>query len=155
MRMYTRSVKDVVRHLALLVILATSMIVLFPVQQQTASAACGEESILGIPTWHKYLEQNDNGDCLVFGEGSFPDNAADTAGNVGAIGIAILEIVVSLGVIVALVMMFWASFNFLTSQGETEKAHSARRMVQNAAIGLVLLMVSTQVVSFLGRTLTG
>lgn len=115
-------------------------------------AACGTDSVFGIPTWHKYLDSETvGGKCTPIIRG---DNPEDSVSPVLSIGIAVLEIAVTLGAMVAFVMVLWGSFNFLTSLGESDKAASARKTVQNAAIGLAILLISTRVVSFIGNTVT-
>jgi heme/copper-type cytochrome/quinol oxidase subunit 2 len=70
------------------------------------------------------------------------------------IGLAILEILITLAGIVAVVMVIYASFKFVLSQGEPDKAAGARKTAINAAIGLVIVIVATRVVSFIATRLT-
>ncbi len=112
-----------------------------------AAVPCEPESdILGIPTWYKYLEGEDIG-----GKCTPRINAAEDA---LPIGLAVLEILMTFAGVVAVVMVIWASFQFVLTQGEPDKAASARKTVINAAIGLVIVIVATRVVSFIANTLT-
>jgi hypothetical protein len=119
--------------------------------------------ILGIPVWYKYLDgQKDvtifegnttEGDCrpVLARDG---DGFVDASSGL-AIGLAVLEIMMTLGGLVAVGMVIWGSFSFVLSQGEPDKAAGARKTVINAAIGLVIIIVATRVVSFIATTLSG
>lgn len=137
---------------ALLYIAFSASLVLLPQTQNVASAACGQDSVLGIPTWHKYLDEKTvGGKCTPVIRGENPE---DSVNPILSIGLAVIEIAATVGGMVALVMVFWGSFNFVTSIGEGDKAASARKTVQNAAIGLIILLLSTRIVSFFGERLT-
>jgi len=148
--------KNILRFLLFLPVVAAGL-ALSPQATTKVSAACGQDSLLGIPVWHKYLADGEAaaGKCTPKVRGDVLDNEADVSAGgilVLPIAVALLEAGVSIGALVALVMVFWGAFNFLTSEGEPAKAASARRVVQNAAIGLVILLVSTRVVAFVGAT---
>lgn len=117
-----------------------------------ASAACGKETIvLGIPTWHKYLDETTEGDgsCSptirkVSGDGATEGIA------LAPIALAVIEGAVAVGAIVAFIMVLWGAFSFIISQGDSGSAASARKTVQNSMIGLVIMLLSTRVVAFIG-----
>jgi hypothetical protein len=50
-------------------------------------------------------------------------------------------------------MVFISGFKFITSQGNPESAKSARMTAINALIGLVIVMIATAVVSYIGRNI--
>ena len=131
--------------------------ILSPIGVQKVSAACDTtNSVFGFPTWYKHIpgEETVAGKCTPILE---TDNLADTdalPSLILPIGIAVLEIMATIGAMVAFVMVLWGSFNFMTALGEPEKAASARRTVQNAGIGLVILLLSSQIVSFVGNAVT-
>jgi hypothetical protein len=112
-----------------------------------ADAACEgfDKSILGIPTWYKYLEGED-----VSGKCTPVVNAVD---DVLPIGLAVLEAALTLGGIVAVVMVFVGGFKYVISQGEPDKAAGGRKTVTNALIGLAIIILATRVVSFIGNRL--
>lgn len=121
-----------------------------PQATMLASAACGQDQILGIPTWHKYLLDGEAADGRCTPKIREEDNPEASVDLVLPIGVALVEIGATLGAVVAFVMVLWGSFNFLTALGEPDKAASARKTVQNAAIGLVILLLSTRIVAFVG-----
>lgn len=104
-----------------------------------------DKTILGIPTWYKYLEGEEvSGKCKPKIEAS-----ADAL----PIGLAVLEMGLTLGGLVAVVMVFVGGFKYVLSQGEPDKAAGGRKTVVNAMIGLVIIIVSTRVVSFVAERL--
>ena len=133
-----------------------------PVTAPKASAApCDDfqKTVLGVPTWYKYLQGDDSsGTCrpVIRNEDTIQgDISQENINNFVPIALAILEIAITLGGIIAFIMIIWASFNFVLSLGEPDKATSARKMIQNALIGLVIMVLSTRVISFIGNRLTG
>lgn len=110
------------------------------------------ESLLGIPTWYKYLDReiDESGKCAVVLSG---DNAEGKTNSAIPIGIAVLEAMLRISGLVAVVMVFWGGFKYITSQGNPDNAKAARTTVINAMIGLVIVILSTAIVSFIGRSI--
>jgi hypothetical protein len=105
-----------------------------------------DDSFLGLPTWYKYLESDEDstGRC---------NPTIENTQAALPIGIAILEGMIRLSGLVAVVMIFISGFKFITSQGNPESAKSARMTAINALIGLVIVMIATAVVSYIGRNI--
>ena len=103
---------------------------------------------LGFPTWYKYLERETNdiaGKCTpIF---HFPDD-------IGKILLAIVEILLRVGGLAAVAFVIYGGFQFILSQGDPEKAASARKTIINALIGMVIAMLATVMVSFIAGSLT-
>jgi len=125
----------------------------------TASAGpCNlNRQVLGIPTWYKYLRGDDSsGRCLpVLRVEDVPQGQASEKNiNSGLpIAIALLEIAVTLSGIIAFIMVIWGSVKFMLALGEPDKFAAARKTVQNAMIGLVIIIIATRVISFIGGRL--
>jgi uncharacterized membrane protein YjgN (DUF898 family) len=114
---------------------------------QFAADACTEKGISIIPSWYHYVDRSVDatGRCgLNF---KFPDD-------LGLVGLAIIEILLRLGAIVAVGYIIYAGFMYMTSQGEPDKAKNAQQMITNAVIGLVIALLATGVVTFIGGQLT-
>lgn len=112
------------------------------------AAACtpGKGSLF-LPTWYKYLEGKedlaDTGKCtIVF---TFPDD-------VGKILLALIDILLRVGGLVAVVFVVYGGFNYITSQGQPDNTKSARQMIINALIGVVITTIATVIVAFVGRS---
>lgn len=100
-------------------------------------------SVALLPTWHQYLEKDGDGRVSDF---TFPDD-------LGAVVLAIVEILLRIGTLVAVAYVIYGGFMFLTSQGEPDKAAGARKTIINAIVGLVIALLATGIVAFLGRQL--
>ena len=114
----------------------------------TYAAPCSDfnKTVLGIPTWYKYLEgEQVAGKCKPI---------IDTTNDTLPIGLAILEAAITLGGVVAAILIFVGGFKYVLAQGEPDKAANARKTAINAVIGLVIVIVATRVVSFIANRLT-
>jgi hypothetical protein len=110
------------------------------------AAGCSNKGITLIPTWYKYLKGTDdpNGGCSI--QFSFP-------GDLGAILLAIVEILLRIGALVAVAYIIYGGFMYLTSQGEPDRAKNAQTTITNAIVGLVIALLATGVVAFIGGQL--
>ncbi len=125
---------------------------------RASAAACSlDVQVLGIPTWYKYLRGDDSsGRCLpILRVDDVPQGQASEKNINSAlpIGLAILEIAVTLSGIIAFIMVLWGSVKFMLALGEPDKFAAARKTVQNAMIGLVIIIIATRVISFIGGRL--
>lgn len=113
------------------------------------AVACGaKQSFFFIPPWWEYLDvkSDDVGGCKFFVNGfQFSD--------VLAVGLAILDILLRIGGFVAIVSIIWSGINYITTQGNAEKAAAARKRLYNALIGLAIVFVATALVTFMGHSL--
>ncbi len=108
----------------------------------TGGVACGHRTLLGLPAWDKYLDHEEiDGRCSPVIE-----NTADAL----PIGIAVLEIMLRLGGLVAVAMVFVGAFKFIASQGSPDSATAARKTIINAMVGLVIIILSSAIVGFVG-----
>lgn len=134
-------------------------LMLSPVMSGHASAGqCTlNKQMLGIPTWYKYLRGDDSsGRCLPVLRVEEAEQGQVSEENINSalpIGLAILEIAITLSGIIAFIMVIWGSVKFMLALGEPDKFASARKTVQNAMIGLVIIIVASRVVSFIGGRL--
>ncbi len=120
--------------------------------------ACTYENadFLSIPAWYKYLpgEVDASGRCAPTLGGDDADEESKVNSGL-AIGIAVLEAVLKLSSLVAVVMIFWGAFKFITSQGSPDNFAKSRQTVINAAVGFAIVLVASQLVAFAGRTIAG
>lgn len=112
------------------------------------AAACdpGGGGISLLPTWYQYLpgETDALGKCAP--AVNFPDD-------LGAILLAVVDIALRIGVIVAVGYIIYGAILFIISSGEPDKATAARQTIVNSLIGLVIALIATGVVSFIGGQL--
>lgn len=100
-----------------------------------------------LPHWWEYLttKVDEFGNCSpVF---HFP-------GDIWAVALAVIDMLLRIAGIVAVLSIVIAGVVYVTSAGSTEKATSARKRIQNALIGLGIVVVASVVVSFIGNSLT-
>lgn len=99
----------------------------------------------GFPHWWEYIstgEKDAFGKCIP--KVNFPDG-------LWAIGLAAVDILLTLAGIIAVVMIIIAGINYITSMGNPEKGVSARKKITNSLIGLGIVLLASVVVSFIGR----
>lgn len=123
-------------------------ILAFPVGVMAAkAAACKTEvgGFLGLPTWYKYLSPTFSGDeCQL----NF-----NVATDLPKVLLAIFEIILRIGGLVAVGMIIYGGIQYMLSQGEPDKAKGARSTILNAIIGLVLTMSAVAIVNLIGKNL--
>ena len=119
---------------------------LTPLPVGAQSCELDSDSFLGIPAWYKYLEttNDDSGRC---------SPQVDGLDSLLPIGLAVLEALIRLAGLVAVIMIFFAGFKFITSQGNPDAAAAARKTAINALIGLVIVVLATSIISFIGNSL--
>ncbi len=113
-----------------------------------AHAAC-DNSLLGLPTWHAYLEKDPN-TCEITGPKA-DDIRFDWEKGIPLVLLALTEIALRLGSLVAVGFVIYGGFRYILSQGDPEKAKSARQTIINAMIGLVIAIAAAAIVAFIGR----
>lgn len=113
---------------------------------------CGTSSggLLGFPTWYKYLEPSWDATkgCTI---------KADIGGDPSVLGkilLAVFEIMLRVGGIVAVIFVLYGSIQYLISQGEPENLKNARTTIINALIGLIITMFATGIVNLIGGRIT-
>ncbi|MEI6481545.1 MAG: pilin [Candidatus Saccharibacteria bacterium] len=102
---------------------------------------CGDKLLGIIPQWYKYLQLDDN--CNV--NLNFPDDLIQ----IWKIGLALVEILLRVGGLVAIGFIIYGGFMFVTSQGEPEGIKKAKNTVLNALIGAVITVVASSVVTYI------
>lgn len=132
--------------------------------------ACDSNMFLGLPAWYKYLDvgtkeiKNKDGKligtdkCAIKGplEDSQDANSKfDWQAALPLIILAGIEILLRLSALIAIGFVVVGGVEFITGQGEPEKAAKARNTIINALIGLVIAVSATALVSFIGRTIGG
>ena len=119
-----------------------------PTSAPDKSCNAGRQTVLGIPTWYKYLRGtlDEDGKC------SFNLKASK---DFLPIGIAVLDIMIRLAGLVAVVFIVIGGIKYISSQGEPESAKNAKSTIINSLIGLVLVLISVGIVSFVGNRFGG
>ncbi len=151
-------IKRLILAFVVLCSIFSATLIALPATANAASAAnCNKESssFLGFPTWYKYLNPNFDGkDCKL----SLPKDVngnTDFSKVVPPVLLAIFEIILRLGGLVAVGFVIYGGFQYVLSQGEPDKAKNARGTIINALIGLVITILSTAIVSLVANGVSG
>lgn len=139
---------------------------LIPLPRAGAAPVCDTDyKFLGIiPTWYKYF--GDNYGVVESGNPFIPDSCgiihapgSDPAENFKqdavAIGLAVIDILLRIGALVAVAFVMLGGYKYMSSQGEPKNIESAMATLVNAAIGLGVVIMASVLVSFIGHTLGG
>ena len=98
-----------------------------------------------LPPWYKYLnmEHDSFGSCVVAQGFEFPMDLLP-------IGIAVIEMLVRIAGFVSVIAVIASGIRYMTAQGNPEKAASARRGLYTAIAGMLIALVATALVGFIG-----
>lgn len=126
----------------------------------TASAVnCGSKpTFLGLVPWYQYLTVQDDGQggCKIT---NF--NGGDPASTLGGhspfllIALAIVDDLLRVATLIAVGYVIYGGFRYMTSNGSPDGTKNAQNTIIDAIAGLVIAIVATSVVSFLGSRLAG
>ena len=113
-------------------------------------ATCATKGISIVPSWYKYIDgKTVDGRCEL--QFTFPNDIV-------GILLALVEILLRVGAIVAVGFVIYGGFLYMTSRGEmqgnVEKTAIARSTITNALVGLAITLFATGIVSFIGGQLT-
>jgi hypothetical protein len=113
-----------------------------------ADCSSNNSSVLGVPTWYKYLTgtRDKTGGCVF---------KIEKTKDLLPVGIAVLEIMLRLAGLVATAFIVVGGVKYITSQGEPESAKNAKSTIINSLIGLMLVLLSVGIVNFVGNRLSG
>ena len=127
------------------------------VSAAATSENCAKNSnrILGFPTWYKYLLKDPT---FIPAEEGIParcniDFDLTNPGDLGKVVLAITEILLRVGGIVAVGFILYGGFMFIISQGEPQKSVAARRTILNAIIGVVIAGIAVFIVQIVATNL--
>jgi len=130
----------------------SSVVTTTPQFAKTA-ADCRAGGFFSIPTWYKYIEKFDK-DCnpeINLRQG--PDGARFNGAVVMQIALAIVDILLRIGALLAVGFVMYGGFIYLTSQGEPDGLKRGRTAITNALVGLVIAITASAIVAFIGARL--
>lgn len=116
----------------------------------TIVEACSN-NFLGLKPWFAYLPASafDAGTCNV-------DNFTLLGANsdLGRVVLALADDLVRIAALVAVAFVVVGGIQFVTSQGDPERAKKARQTILNAVIGVIVAIIAAALVSFIGNSLS-
>lgn len=107
------------------------------------NSQCSGGDFLSFPKWYAYLQLNADCSPKIVG-----------LSDVWLIVAAVVEILLRLAAIIAVVIIIWGGVDFITSQGDPDKASKARGTIVNALIGLGISVGAAAVITFLAGSFT-
>ncbi len=103
------------------------------------------KSFLGFPHWFEYLRGTKDalGKCV-------PSFDVDRPGDLWGIALALADILLYIVGLVSVAYIMYAGFLYITSSGEPERTKNAKDTMLNALIGLVIAIIASTIVAFIG-----
>lgn len=112
------------------------------------ASSCNQPSFFDIlPHWWEYLKLAPDalGQCTP--QFVFPNDLL-------AVGLAVIDIMLRLAGFLAVISIIIAGISHMFTGGSPEKASNARKRLMYALLGLVISMIASGFVTFIGRQLT-
>ena len=130
-------------------VMTTSLIfgALFFLPQQQVAAACDTGGFFGFPSWYEYLPHDSTGGSCDVSSIPDGDGNVDIGATVGAVLMALTEILLRVAGIVAVGFILYGGILYTMSQGEPERLGAARKTIINGIIGLVIAVLAVAVVN--------
>src|SRR6266540_1184100 len=119
------------------------------------AATCNAGNFFGISPWYKYLVASgrmsvnaDTGICELNG-GFQWQGGGDTV----LIAMGVLDILLRVAALVAVGFIIYGSIQYVASDGDPGRTKEAQSTIINALVGLVIALIATATVSFIGRAI--
>lgn len=130
---------------SLLLLLATLTILVGSVGVASAAIPSNcQNKFLGIPLWYQYLDLD--AECTVV-------PPKEEGWLVILIMLGVFDIVLYIAGFAAVIFVIWGGFKYLTSNGEPQRAASARTTLLNALVGLAIALIASRIVGFIAGRL--
>ena len=129
------------------------------VRLDAASSSC-KSSFFGLEPWYEFLNtyQTKNNNCNVCfnilpNSSSNNSHCGAQSNSIVLVVMAIIDDLLRVSGVVAVVYIIYAGFEYVTSQGNPEKANKARQSILFALIGLVIAISAIVFVTYIGHSL--
>ena len=159
------SLKNTLLTAMLVLVLTVSNMVGFSSKTFAADCQVKQTTLLGIPTWYKYLggsevQQRNPADGSPAGTVCQPLiwTRADEKlprRDILLIAAAIIDILLRVAGLAAFFYLLYGGFMYLTSSGNSEGVKKAGSTLLNAAIGLAIAISATTIVNYFAGRLSG
>lgn len=124
---------------------------------KTFADSCPMPTFFGLRPWYYYLNLDPSHGCRItnFDNGVLTHQDAVSTSPFLLIALAIVDDLVRIAALVAVGFVIYGGVQYITSQGSPDEASKAQATIVNALIGLVIALLATAIVSFLGAKLGG
>lgn len=124
--------------------LFTSAVMAMPAHAATCTPGVKAAFFRPFPTWYQYLSLDSN--CRV--------QSFDLPGDLFAVGLAVIEIVLRFAGVIAFGYVVFAGFKFVLSRGNPTETSKARQSIIDAVIGIAITTIASVLVAFIGSSLS-
>lgn len=114
------------------------------------AAQCNVGGLFGIPTWYKYIKDFDD-NCSP--KVSFLSGGKFNGTVFTQILLAVVDILMRVGALIAVGFVLYGGFTYITSQGEPDGTKRGRTTIVNALVGLIIAIFASGIVAFIGGRL--
>lgn len=104
--------------------------------------ACTQSQFLGIKPWYQYIQSTSNAGYCTLNFSKYG------VGSVWLVVAGITDILLRLGLYIAVGFFIYGAFKMITSQGSPDQIKSARATMVNALVGFVIALLATWIISF-------
>ena len=115
-------------------------------------AGC-EKPFFGLVPWYHYLPSNDFSGCNIINFTFLSKGGPNS--DIPLVLLAIVDDLLRVAGIVAVGFIIYGGFQYVGSQGSSEKTARAQNTITDALVGLAIAIVAISAVSFLGDKLGG
>ena len=115
---------------------------------QTFAAGCSKPTFFGLVPWYQYLQLGPQPNCDVQGL-----NVLGAKSSFLLIGLAVLDDLLRIAALAAVGFVIYGGIQYVTSQGSPDDTRKAKDTLINALVGLVLALLATSMVTFIGTHL--
>lgn len=88
--------------------------------------------------WYQYLDCDANG----------APNISNWSEAIPLIAMAVIEMLIRIGGLIAVGFIIWGGIQYTTSQGEPEGLNNAKSTILNAVIGLIIVIIAIGITQF-------
>lgn len=117
-----------------------------PIKQ--LALTCGNSSFLGFPTWYKYLDGTIITQQVKDETVQICQPMLRGINDVWLVVAAIIELLLRIGTIITIGFIIWGGIRLIVSQGDPANVKAGRETIQNAVIGLIIMIVASGLVHF-------
>jgi hypothetical protein len=116
------------------------------------AANCAAQNFFDFPVWYKYLHAANRMEINRFTD-RCELRGSLVATDFALIGLAFVDIALRLAALVTIGYIIWGGIQFVIAQGEADRTKKARQTIINALIGLIIALIATAMVVFIGSRL--
>jgi len=119
---------------------------------QTFAAACSKPTFFGLVPWYQYLKLDSSCNVTSFND---PNSIIGPQSGLLLVGLAILDDLIRVAALVAVGYIIYGGIQYVTSQGSPDATSKAQQTIINALIGVVVAVVASGLVTFIGTKIGG